>query len=88
MSVIEVRYQFRCVHVVPGLPQIVFDSEVFLLYEVAEFPVDHFAVQDLFHHPFLFSVDDLWEWLISKPGTFYGYLLQSAAVLHRYCSDP
>ena len=40
-----------------------FDSEVFPLYEVAEFPVDHFAVQDLFHHPFLFSIDDLREWL-------------------------
>ena len=40
-----------------------FDSEVFPLYEVAEFPVDHFAVQDLFHHPFLFSVDNLREWL-------------------------
>ena len=40
-----------------------FDSKVFPLCEVAEFLVDHFAVQDLFHHPFLFSVNNLQEWL-------------------------
>ena len=61
VSAIELRYQFWCMHIVPRLPRVVFNSEVFPLYEVAEFPVNHFAVQDLFHHPFLFSVDNLRE---------------------------
>jgi len=39
-----------------------FNSEVFPLHEVPKFPVNYLAVQDLFHYPLFFSVDDLWGW--------------------------
>jgi hypothetical protein len=45
-------------NIVPRLPGVVFNPEVLPLHQITELPVDDFAVQDVFHYPFLFSVDD------------------------------
>ena len=39
-----------------------FDSKSFPFNQVAQFLVNDFAVQDLLHNPFLFSIYNLREW--------------------------
>ena len=56
------RYSFRGVQIILRLPGIMFHSESFPFNQVAQFPVDDFAVQDLLHNPFLFSIYNLREW--------------------------
>ena len=56
------RYSFWGVQIIPRLPGIMFNSESFPFNQVTQFPVDDFAVQDLLHNPFLFSIYNLWEW--------------------------
>ena len=56
------RYLFQGMQIIPRLPGIVFNSKSFPFNQVAQFPVDDFAVQDLLHNPFLFSIYNLREW--------------------------
>src|SRR5882762_10151176 len=58
MSSVKVRDEFWCVHVVPRFPRVVLRSKVFPFYQVPQFPVHHSAVQNFFHHPLFFSVND------------------------------
>ena len=69
-------YSFQGVQIIPRLPGIMFHSESFLFNQVAQFPVDDSAVQDLLHNPFLFSVYNLREWrgkgVLSMYRVFWG----------------
>ena len=56
------HYLFWGMQIIPRLPGIMFDSESFPFNQVAQFLVDDFAVQDLLHNPFLFSIYNLREW--------------------------
>ena len=55
-------YSFQGMQIIPRLPGIMLNSESFPFNQVAQFPVDDFAVQDLLHNPFLFSIYNLQEW--------------------------
>ena len=55
-------YSIRGVQIILRFPGIMFDSGSFPFNQVAQFPVDDFAVQDLLHNPFLFSIYNLQEW--------------------------
>ena len=59
---VEVNNSFQGMNIVPRLPGIMFNPEPFPFDKVAKFPVHHFAVQNLFHYPFLFTFYDLWRW--------------------------
>ena len=48
-------------NIFPRFPGIVLDSVSFPFDQVAQFPVNHLTVQDLFHNPFFFSVYDFWK---------------------------
>jgi len=50
------------VHVVPRFPGIVFNAKILPLHQVPELPVYNFAVQDFFHNPLFFSLNDLGRW--------------------------
>ena len=65
------RYSFRGMQIIPRLPGIMFNSESFPFNQVAQFPVDNFAVQDLLHNPFLFSVYNLREWRGKEMSSMY-----------------
>ena len=39
-----------------------FDSKSFPFDQVAQFPIDHFAIQNFFYNPFLFFLYDFWKW--------------------------
>ena len=43
-------------------PGIVLNSISFPLDQVAQFPVNHLTVQDLFHNPFFFSIYNFRKW--------------------------
>ena len=70
------RYSFWGMQIILRLPGIMFNSKSFPFNQVAQFPVDDFAVQDLLHNPFLFSIYNLQEWrgkgMLSTYGVFRG----------------
>ena len=57
----EVCDQIRSVDVIPGFPRVVFDAESLPFDKILQFLVDHSAVQNFLHYPFLFSIYDLRE---------------------------
>ena len=48
-------------NIFPRFPRIMLNSVSFPFDQVAQFPVNHLTIQDLFHNPLFFSVYDFWK---------------------------
>src|SRR5271156_437760 len=62
MFPVEFCNEFRSVNVVPRFPRVMFNAVTLPFDEVAQLPVHHLGIQNFFHNPLLFAVDDLWKW--------------------------
>ena len=62
-------------NIFPRFPGIMLHSISFPFNQVSQFPVDHLAIQDLFHDPFFFSIYDFQErgreWMSSRYRVFW-----------------
>jgi hypothetical protein len=56
---VEFRNEFRSVNVVPRFPRVMFNAVTLPFDEVAQLPVHHLGIQNLFYNPLFFAVDDL-----------------------------
>jgi len=54
-------------NIIPRFPGIVLNAETLPLDQVTKLPVDHPTIQDLLHHPLLFTIYNLWKWRRSRP---------------------
>ena len=59
---VEIGNEVGCMDIVPRFPRVVFYVEVFPLYQIPKFPVNHPAVQEIFHYPLFFAINDFWRW--------------------------
>src|SRR5271156_3992973 len=62
MFPVEFCNEFRSVNVVPRFPRVMFNAVTLPFDEVAQLPVHHLGIQNFFHNPLLFTIDDLRKW--------------------------
>src|SRR5277367_1315634 len=62
MFPVEFCNEFRSMNIVPRFPRVMFNAVTLPFDEVAELPVHHLGIQNFFHNPLLFTIDDLRKW--------------------------